>query len=330
LRGGAPGAGQAIAIGAVAGAIGNRAMGRLLARSPDDPNDPAGYEDLDSYLEGVTVLTEEGARQRWEETHPPAPAPLADPVATIYEIEQTTGRARRISHGTARSRLGLSHEQLENRIGTRTELILRNGGLSTTSTATIEQINDPSKASAAIRPGLEMLQRDAVRNSGRFAADYHVEFSKAVTEAAIAARRSDPDAAVELVAEAYGEEDLSHGQAVLHVFEAIARVNEDNGYDKVQHFIRSMAIHYGYAGLVADAAQYGKEFFKDEVPSWFGSDKGFDWKDMLANNRGQAYGAQLYRRYHPARDRIFHPTHAVEDFERYLTIEIKKLYNVPF
>jgi hypothetical protein len=51
---------------------------------------------------------------------------------------------------------------------------------------------------------------------------------------------------------------------------------------------------------------------------------------MRANNRGQAYGAALYRRYHPTRDRIFHPTHAVEDLERYLTIEIKKLYSLPF
>ena len=51
---------------------GNRAVGRLLARRglldiPDDPNDPLEIDDLESYLAGITVLSEEGARERWEE-----------------------------------------------------------------------------------------------------------------------------------------------------------------------------------------------------------------------------------------------------------------------
>lgn len=51
---------------------GNRAVGRLLARSglldiPSDPNDPHEYEDLESYLAGITVLSEEGALELWDE-----------------------------------------------------------------------------------------------------------------------------------------------------------------------------------------------------------------------------------------------------------------------
>ena len=51
---------------------GNRAVARLLARRglldiPSDPNDPHEYEDLESYLAGITVLSEEGARELWDE-----------------------------------------------------------------------------------------------------------------------------------------------------------------------------------------------------------------------------------------------------------------------
>ena len=51
---------------------GNRAVGRLLARRglldiPSDPNDPHEYEDLESYLAGITVLSEEGALELWDE-----------------------------------------------------------------------------------------------------------------------------------------------------------------------------------------------------------------------------------------------------------------------
>ena len=50
---------------------GNRAVGRLLARRglldlSGDPNDPLEYDDLESFLAGITVLSEEGARERWE------------------------------------------------------------------------------------------------------------------------------------------------------------------------------------------------------------------------------------------------------------------------
>jgi hypothetical protein len=53
---------------------------------------------------------------------------------------------------------------------------------------------------------------------------------------------------------------------------------------------------------IADIKQYGKEIVFDEVPSWFGDDRGFDSNDMKANNQGQAYGAKLYAQYHPIRN----------------------------
>jgi hypothetical protein len=319
---------------ALAGALGNAALCRAAIMRVPDPNDPSGYADLESYLAGVTVMSDEGARQRWAEAHP-EPAPAGPAIASIYRIDRATGRCTPITHAAARAELGMTQSAFDTAVGSSMVLILRNGRLSRSSQATVDQINDPSTAPAVIRAGLEKLQGDAARRGGgNFPADYYVEFSRAITEAALRRRRSDPDAAIDEVNEAYGTEDFAQGRAVLHVYEAIARSGESTGFDKVQHFIRSMSLQYNGTGITTDIAQYGKEIVYDEIPSWWGDDIGYDSTDMLANNRGQAYAMQLYRRYHPVRDVIYNPidnaVREVNEFERNLEREIYKLYNVPF
>ena len=323
---------------ALAASVGNAALSRLVApgraailRQPD-PNDPGEYEDLDAYLRGVTVLSEEGARARWAEAHP-EPVAEGPVLASIFRIDRATGRCVAITHAAARAELGLTQAAFDSAVGDATVLILRNGRLSRSAQATVDQINNPSSAPAVIRAGLEKLQSDAARYK-RFPATYYVEFARAVTQAALRRRSSDPDAAIDEVGEAYGTEEFPRGRAVLHVYEAIARSGNDTGFDKVQHFIRSMSMHYNGTGITTDIAQYGKEIFYDEIPSWWGDDEGYSDADMLANNRGQAYAMQLYRRYHPTRDAIYNPVDTtirkVNEFEHYLEREISKLYGVPF
>jgi hypothetical protein len=89
--------------------------------------------------------------------------------------------------------------------------------------------------------------------------------------------------------------------------------------------------------LAADALQYGKEIFYDEVPSWVSDDRGFDPADMLANNRGQAFGQRQFERYHSLRAQAYSPSllfrkQVAEPLGRQLSLierEIRRLYAVP-
>lgn len=313
---------------AIARGVGNRTLSRMIAgehrlqRQPD-PNDPAGYDTLDAFLAGATVLSDAGVRDTWRDT-------------LVNRIDRATGRAAPITPAAACAELGMTQAQLDAAIGNAPAAILRNGRISRSTRATVRQINDPSSAPAVIRAGLEKLQADTVRLHGSFPADYYVGFSRAITEAALRRHRAHPDAAIDEVGAAYGTEGFPQGRAVLQLYEALVPIDDNTHFDKVQHFIRSMSMHYNGTGITTDIAQYAKEIVYDEIPSWFGSDTGFDWADMLANNRGQAYAIELYRRYHPVRDMIYSPTtipgrveeaggRAVRDFER----NIYRLYGVP-
>jgi hypothetical protein len=71
---------------------GNRAVGRMLARrglleSSGDPNDPREYDDLESYLAGITVLSEQGARELWEDLQR-----ARSPRSKFLDIELKPGR----------------------------------------------------------------------------------------------------------------------------------------------------------------------------------------------------------------------------------------------
>lgn len=318
---------------AIGDSAGNRALSRLVAesqqlmRTPRGPNDPRGYDDLASFQRGITVLSQDGARQAWIDAHPPV----------IYRLDRATGHMTAITHEEACDLLGITAQELLRRAGSAPVLILRNGRLSRSSQATVDQINAPASAPAVIRAGLERLQADARRFSGPFPSDYYVQFSRAVTEANLSRRRSDPDAAIDEVNAAYGTEDFAHGRAVLQLYEALVPRDDDSHFDKVQHFVRSMSMHYDGTGITTDVAQYGKEVWGEIKSLWDDSDPGFDWADMRANNRGQAYAIELYRRFHPVRDVLLNPTtiparaqeagtRAAGDLER----GIRRLYGLPW
>jgi len=182
--------------------------------------------------------------------------------------------------------------------------ILRNGRLSRTTLKTIEEINDPSKASDLAQHALEKLRKDTAKFGGNFPENYYVEFSKSILNEAT--RKGDPDKGIQEAEAGFGSEDLVGTKSVLHVYEALVPQNEDTHFDKVQHFVRSATSEYGMLanitfGVSTDIKQYGKEIFYDEIPSWFSDDRGYDPNDMLANNRGQAFGEKLYEKYHPFR-----------------------------
>ncbi|MEG4274721.1 MULTISPECIES: SpvB/TcaC N-terminal domain-containing protein [unclassified Microcoleus] len=294
-----------------------------------DPNDPRNYVDFDSFSSGaVGPWSDQGLRELWNKANPGNM--VANPQ--IFTISSATGRAERLTYEDARSKLGLSGAEFERAIGRGDALILRNNRLSITNQRTIDQINNPSLATPLMKFAIETLQRDTANFHGVFPTDYSVTFSRAIISESI--RLNGADSGIEAVGEAFGSENLSQGRAALHLYEGLARRGEHTGFDKVQHFVASAVSEYENTSIGTDIRQYGKEIFYDEIPSWFTDDTGYDPNDMLANNRGQAFGAELYRRYHPVRDAILNPIdfagRQVNEVGTRLEYEIRRLYGVPF
>ncbi len=236
---------------------------------------------------------------------PPAPPPPPPPPSVIYSLDKSTGKAVLMTHAAAQKALGMSNADFTKAIGKGKVFIYRNGRLSNTSQATVDQINDPSKADPLMAFAIKKLQADTARFKGKFPSDYYVEFSKAVMKKSIALYG--PDKGVTTAAGGFGSEDMKLGYAALHLYEGLARSSSSTGFDKVQHFVASADLEYSIfsnysLGVTTDIQQYGKEIFYDEIPSWFSDDIGYDSADMLANNRGQAFGAKLYEKYHPFRN----------------------------
>jgi hypothetical protein len=185
--------------------------------------------------------------------------------------------------------------------------IERGNQLSITSKRTIDEINMPSIASPLVKFALEKLQADAVSYGGAFPKEYYAEFSQALIKESISLYG--PDRGIEEAKIMFGRKiDSSPSKAPFHVFESIAKSDNDSGWDKVQHFIRSATSQYQKGKIITDILQYGKEVFFDEVPSWFSDDTGFDSKDMLANNQGQTYGQKLFELYHSIRAQLYSPS----------------------
>lgn len=84
------------------------------------------------------------------------------------------------------------------------------------------------------------------------------------------------------------------GAPLFHIYENVVRRNNDTGLDKLLHFLYSA--YYSYVNGPTKSTILGimKEFFKDEVNSWFNDkEKGWDDKDMEANKRGVDFGMEL-------------------------------------
>lgn len=83
------------------------------------------------------------------------------------------------------------------------------------------------------------------------------------------------------------------GAPLFHIYENVVRKNDDTGIDKLLHFLYSAK--YAYVGGSTSAKVMGflKEFFADEMYSWFSDDKGWDNLDMEANKKGIEFGRSL-------------------------------------
>ncbi|TCC99005.1 SpvB/TcaC N-terminal domain-containing protein [Pedobacter psychroterrae] len=294
-----------------------------------NPNNPLNYVSYRDFASSATgPYNEQGLRSLWNTAHPD------DTVRNpnIYTINRETGRADRTTYESARSSLGQTEAQFERAIGSGEALISRNGRLSITTQRTVNQINDPSSAPDLMEFGIRMLQRDTARYRGSFPADYNVTFGRAVVNESI--RLNGADDGVELAGEVFGSEDHTQGMAALHLYEALARNGEHTGFDKVQHFVASAVSEFENTSLGTDIRQYGKEIIYDEIPSWFSSDVGYDSYDMLANNRGQAFGAELFTQHHPTLDAILNPAattvRTINEVERSWTQGIYRLYMPSF
>jgi hypothetical protein len=218
--------------------------------------------------------------------------PIEVAEANVYKINKETGAAVKI---------GVSGLDLSKRdqalLGKGGEFIYRNNRLSITSKETVNELNNPSEAGPLTEFTLGKLNEDFKTYEGNFPENYYEGFSKAVFKKSI--ELNGADSGVDAASDFLDIRTMSEGGAILHAYETYARSGADTGFDKVSHYAVSARLQYNNGGLIADIQQYSKEIFFDEIPSWFGNDVGFDSKDMLANNRGQAFGKALYGKYHP-------------------------------
>lgn len=144
---------------------------------------------------------------------------------------------------------------------------------------------------------LQKLKTDYKTYEGNFPENYYEEFSKSMIEKSI--ELNGAEAGIDAAQSFVNKDEFSEGRAILHAYESYVTKSADTGFDKAQHFIVSATSQYKQGSLVTDAKQYGKETL-DYVQSKFGkSSGGFDSNDMLANNRGQAFGKTLYEKFNP-------------------------------
>ncbi len=213
----------------------------------------------------------------------------------------------------------------------------RGGALSATSAGTIAELNDNTLAPALIAAALGQMRRDSASFGARFPVGYYARFGRAMIEHAIGTLG--PVGGVAGARDCFGVEvAASPSFAAYHAYEAVVRTGADTGWDKVQHFVRSAALAFSSPKPAVDTAQYGKEIVFDALPGLVNGVDHFDPADMLANNRGQAYGAELLERYRPYRAQLYSPSllfrkqvtepvgHVVQQMER----EIYRIYGVPY
>jgi hypothetical protein len=213
----------------------------------------------------------------------------------------------------------------------RLKLQVKIEGIPETSKRTLEEINNPASADPLVRFALEKLQRDVVDRSESMSGRYYEEFGKEILREAI--RLHGPDKGIEEAERFFGRNVAdSPSKAAYHVYESLV-----GGWDKVQHFIRSATSEYKHGEIVTDVLQYGKELVLDELNSLISDDEGYSEADMVANNRGQAFGRELHQRYRPVRAQLRSPsylfqkqvTERVNNVLREAESRIYRLYGVP-
>lgn len=218
----------------------------------------------------------------------------------IYKIDRSTHKANLLSFSEI--------EALQNKKSEKTGYFIHrlSGHLSLTSKITIDLINNPeSIKNKYIKKAMEIFKRLSNQYT-QYPRLIYRDLMKELFEHFLKGS-SDPDTVVEEISDIFGVNVgdcyTTEIRAFYHVYEALIRKNEaDAGYDKIQHFTYNVGKQYSSTKIGTDIAQYGGEVIdlvKGGTSVWDDSKS-----DMEANNLGQAYGWELYKKYHPVRATI--------------------------
>ncbi|UGU14596.1 DUF6443 domain-containing protein [Sinomicrobium kalidii] len=173
-----------------------------------------------------------------------------------------------------------------------------------TSFETISKINGWSENDPVVQKGIDKLRSDNATNGGNFSDNYYAEFGGFLINNSIPSMSSIRNDKSSMIAIKDGVSSVTSfldnttgfgngkGSPLFHLYENMVRKNDDTGYDKLMHF--SFTAKYATYGVGLFMGEM-KEFFKDEVPSWFGNDKGWDNMDIRANQQGNSYMLNIIR-----------------------------------
>lgn len=215
----------------------------------------------------------------------------------IYEIDKKTLKAIPVTLQKI--------EQLQNKTSAYSGYFIHrlSGTVSKTSKDTIKLINSPDLINNKyIKKAIDIFHCTS-NNVNDYPRLVYRDLMKELFEYFLLETK-DPDTIIDEIGEIFGKkvEDCHTTEiyAFYHIYEALIRKNDkDSGYDKIQHFVYSAVVQYNSTKIGTDIRQYvaeiwdlrgGREVWNDTV------------SDMQANNLGQAYGLELYKKYHPIRE----------------------------
>lgn len=177
--------------------------------------------------------------------------------------------------------------------------------VSVTSKNTIDLINNPSKINNQyIKKAMEIFKRISNQNTEYprlVYRDIMVELYEFFLK-----NNKEPDRIIKEISRIFGTNvgevaEKSELLAFYHIYEALVRKSSNSpGYDKIQHFSYSLGKRYTSTKIGTDFTQYGAEVW-DLINGGTMDDTK---SDMEANNLGEAYGWNLYKKYHPVRAAI--------------------------
>ncbi|WP_126243474.1 RHS repeat-associated core domain-containing protein [Chitinophaga rhizosphaerae] len=190
-----------------------------------------------------------------------------------------------------------------------------------TSQSTVNQFLDRGSNDPLTSLALNKIESDFKNFGGRFPDTYYADFGSFLFSTATAQAKpslveypntSKMSAGMSTVMNFVDNEKGFGGgkfSSVYHAYENVVRRNDNTGYDKLLHFTFSADKAFSLGARMSGFLGVMKEVFKDEIPSWFTDDIGWDDQDMRANRLGIDLGSQLRTLY---RERYNEETKAAE------------------
>lgn len=214
----------------------------------------------------------------------------------IYSIDRVSHRANLLSLSEIEKLAQRENKTMGYFIHRRSDYV------STTNRTTVDLINDPSTVqNKYVKKAMEIFKRLSSQHSIYPRLVYR-DLMKEVFEFFLV-RSNDPDTVIKEISNTFGvNTDACYTSEIFvfyHIYEALIREKDtEPGYDKIQHFTYCVGKSYRSGTVATFAAQYGGEI-ADLL-------KGGSWQDtkddMEANNLGEAYGVDLYKKYNPNQD----------------------------